>query len=334
MTLSILRFSAALAVMAGSGLGGTLSAQEHPALGDSTDTLVTGRLQLVIEPARDPNLREWAQFVRDYSVFAVEADWLSSMFRLPHNIPVVFRQCGDVNAYWSESRQEIVLCYELLDDLSREFEASELFADEEYPEFARVKATLGAGEFILYHEVGHALIDLFDLAMTGREEDVVDQFASYLMLEHQDPEMVEAAIRAAQAIYEWGGTFDDEVFADEHSFGEQRYYNILCYVYAANPADYGALITQGDLPARRGELCLREWPRIKRAWEEKLEGLRLDVNPEAGDEDDPLRSPESRWKPINQPQRPKSLDSDSLFPHIQADRFASGGLLQGREESR
>lgn len=34
---------------------------------------------------------------------------------------------------------------------------------------------------MLFHELGHAFISLYDLPITGREEDAVDQFAAILL---------------------------------------------------------------------------------------------------------------------------------------------------------
>ncbi|MCB9270422.1 MAG: hypothetical protein H6561_12805 [Lewinellaceae bacterium] len=37
-------------------------------------------------------------------------------------------------------------------------------------------------EFTLYHEVGHALIEVLQLPTVGRQEDVVDEFALYVCM--------------------------------------------------------------------------------------------------------------------------------------------------------
>src|SRR4051812_6372549 len=47
---------------------------------------------------------------------------------------------------------------------------------------------LGNTVFILYHELGHALIDLLGLPVLGHEEDAADNLASIMMiLEQADP---------------------------------------------------------------------------------------------------------------------------------------------------
>src|SRR5688500_14135049 len=61
---------------------------------------------------------------------------------------------------------------------------------------------LGNTVFILYHELGHALIDLLNLPVLGREEDAADNLASVMMIPEQpDPMMDELVVAAADGWY-------------------------------------------------------------------------------------------------------------------------------------
>ena len=61
---------------------------------------------------------------------------------------------------------------------------------------------LGNTVFILYHELGHALIDQLGLPVLGREEDAADNLASIMMIPEQaDPMMDELIIAAADGWY-------------------------------------------------------------------------------------------------------------------------------------
>ena len=82
-------------------------------------------------------------------------------------------ECGTENAFYRPGEKAIVVCYEFADATLRAGDA--LYGDD--PDVT--------GEFaynvldgIMMHEVGHALIDVYDLPTTGMEEDVVDQFAA------------------------------------------------------------------------------------------------------------------------------------------------------------
>lgn len=139
------------------------------------------------------------------------------------------------------------------------------------------RLTGGQTVFALLHEVGHALIDVLDIPVAGREEDAADQFAAFLLL-HLGSVGAEGALSAA---YFFGlmhqaqaGAGRDYPFWDEHSMDAQRFYNILCWLYGSDPARYGGLVADGWLPQERAVRCPEETRRLLRSWRALL-GPRL-----------------------------------------------------------
>jgi hypothetical protein len=55
-------------------------------------------------------------------------------------------------------------------------------------------------------------------------------------------------------------------FYDEHSLDEQRFYNIACLIYGADPTKYKGLVENKVLPEARARRCPTEWARISSAW--------------------------------------------------------------------
>jgi len=86
-------------------------------------------------------------------------------------------ECDEANAYYDEDTRTIDLCLELLTDLRESFAAAYESEDEVDD------AVAGAFVFFLFHEVGHALIDVLELPITGREEDAADQLAAWVMID-------------------------------------------------------------------------------------------------------------------------------------------------------
>jgi Putative metallopeptidase len=117
---------------------------------------------------------------------------------------------------------------------------------------------------VLFHEVGHALVDQWDLPVVGREEDAVDAFSTIFMTEFVNEG--EFALAGADFFYYLAASHQlDEVdFADEHSFDKQRAYSIACWVYGSNPTRYGFL--RQFLPVSRRVRCPDEYRRLKKAW--------------------------------------------------------------------
>ena len=192
---------------------------------------------------------------------------LNGEFALPTDVPVVLRECGEVNAFYDPEAGEISLCYELVEHYSEIFMA-DAQTDEEQEEAATSVAS--ATVFTFFHEMGHALIAIYDLPITGREEDAVDQLATLILLEGGE-EGENAAIDGANSfVGEDEEEMDDLSFWDEHSFDEQRFYNILCWIYGKDSEGYQYLVDDETLPAGRAERCPAEYDRMSRSWEALL----------------------------------------------------------------
>lgn len=182
----------------------------------------------------------------------------------------VTSECGEFGAFYRPDAGDIVLCYETLQALyerGREQQnAGGLGSD--YP-LRYIRANV---RFIVLHETGHALIDMLDLPVTGRQEDAVDQLAAILMLHFagadETPEQVIENLRMAA---DWmlslsTGAYDLDAYADEHALGEQRYFNLQCLIYGTDPINYAGIVDAGDLTPARAKSCPRETRIVGRAW--------------------------------------------------------------------
>jgi hypothetical protein len=190
---------------------------------------------------------------------------LKKQIALPFELEVVFKECGDPDSYYDEASHEIVICYELIDVYS------ELFSRTIKATTARDEAAKGAVVAIFLHEVAHALIDGWDLSITGREEDAADQFST-LMLINGFPDSEDMAMHSARsfeslAFLEKGLEKD---YSDAHSVDEQRFYNTICLVYGHRPERYEYLIRNGSLPAERAFECKEEYARVNKSWQTLL----------------------------------------------------------------
>ncbi len=189
---------------------------------------------------------------------------------LPENIGVVGAPCGDANAYWEPDTRNMIVCYELFDLMSQMFR-NDVTSQEELD-----NEVLGATRFIFYHELGHALVDIFEIPFTGREEDAVDQFSTMLLLNSGG---VDSALAGANFFYKFASVTElqDLVFWDEHSLDQQRFYDIVCLVYGSDPEAYDFLLQReskdaslttdgGILPKERAERCYDEYKDISNSW--------------------------------------------------------------------
>ena len=205
-----------------------------------------------------PSAIEWTGILKESHLLEEVARFVNESVRVPRRISIVLMTCGEVDAFYDPQRIEIHLCVELLDDLNAKFA-------EEENDSIRTAEVLNAGLFIVMHEVGHALVDQLGLTVIVREEDVVDGIAAYLLLDEDESGVSASPILNGAAFFvsDEGEDFDDSTFADEHSLGPQRFYNLLCYAYGSDSARYSFLVEDGILPKARATRCEQEWLQLK-----------------------------------------------------------------------
>jgi hypothetical protein len=127
----------------------------------------------------------------------------------------------------------------------------------------------GAFVGVLLHESGHAVFDMLHVPVFGREEDAADQMAAFIALNF-NKEVARTITRGFAYLWRGfarsGGDKEWSDFADEHGTDQQRYYNMLCMGYGADPALFEDFIDQGWLPKTRAENCAAEYQLVRRAF--------------------------------------------------------------------
>ncbi len=134
----------------------------------------------------------------------------------------------------------------------------------------------------LYHELGHAIIDVADMPVFGPEEFAVDMFAVVLINQLHSEDDVVAMTYDIAAAYDAGAhkestAGDGDAMWDVHGTDRQRYYNLACLMYGANPDEREDVITELDLPEERAETCEEEYDMTSRAWGNVLGRLSADA---------------------------------------------------------
>jgi len=121
---------------------------------------------------------------------------------------------------------------------------------------------------IFYHELGHALIDILQLPVFGQEEDAAD-VASVLMLHNfYDEEAAQSLVYdTAFGFLGEAAQIQEPAWWDTHGPDLQRYYNLVCLFYGANPDARDDLAEDLDLPIERAETCEEEFALAADSWE-------------------------------------------------------------------
>ncbi|MBW4709675.1 DUF4344 domain-containing metallopeptidase [Roseobacter sp. YSTF-M11] len=126
---------------------------------------------------------------------------------------------------------------------------------------------------ILYHEMGHALIDVLQLPVFGQEEDAADVL-SVLLIDafFEEDDAVEIMYDAA-----FGFLRESEENAlalwDVHGPDLQRYYTMICLFYGANPDAREDLALELELPQERLDTCVEEFDLADASWGAVLDDI-------------------------------------------------------------
>lgn len=253
----------------GSGDGPDPVAGENQGVDGKVD-----RGDFVVEHVRvtNPNFRSIDREIKDARVLEKAADKLNRTLMLPHDITLRSQDCGKVNAFYDPRDQSITFCYELMAHLFNVFKSD---GDTDRQANERMAKAVN---FIFLHELGHALIDSYELPITANEEDAADRCSSYICIEEMGDDGVEWVVAAAQAfkIQAANRQIAREGLADEHLLDGQRFFNSLCMIYGSDPDKYSRFVRDGLLPEARAERCPAEYARTAKAWKTLLAPWRKD----------------------------------------------------------
>jgi Putative metallopeptidase len=197
---------------------------------------------------------------------------LFNPFRLPMDLTVKTIGCDGRSNAWYQ-RPALTLCYEYLDEIWQS-------APKEVGPAGITPIDAVAGQFfyVVAHEFGHAIFDLLQVPSFGSAEDAADQFSTYVML-HMGKDDARRLISGAAYSYrnalQSAAIVPLQAFSDMHSMPAQRFYNLLCIAYGADPTTFAHVVEEKYLPEGRARDCKREYDEVAFAFN-KLLGPHLD----------------------------------------------------------
>jgi hypothetical protein len=232
-----------------------------------------GRLHIQYDPPKNSEHQKLYETLKENHALEMVQQVLSP-FRLPVDLTIKALGCdGLINSWYStdDSKPTVHMCYELLQNILRTTPMENVHTD-----VTQRDAMVGQFLFWTFHEVGHAFFDIYRLPLFGREEDAADQFAGYMMLQfgkEQARRLIEGAAFSAEEFMKDFGPMDN--YASVHGLPQQRFYNLLCLAYGADPklfADVTNNMTQmGFIPKRRADNCEYEFQSFDHAFKTEIE---------------------------------------------------------------
>jgi hypothetical protein len=215
------------------------------------------------------------------------AEFLSPL-RLPRTLRVIASDCagnGWDSPYYSSDRRWMNMCYSFAADAAEKAHVLAQYQAKLHLPIPVAENQLVAGMFAatVLHETGHALFDLLDAPVFGREEDAADQMAAFVAVQF-NKEIARTVIKGFA--YYWyleaflkadpgapdpkDPDFPKDVrgqclvdafcgYEDVHGTASQRMYNTLCLAYGGNHAAFQDLVDNKWLPPSRAKNCNAEY---------------------------------------------------------------------------
>ena len=185
--------------------------------------------------------------------------------RLPRELTLELKSCGGkVDAYYWEATATV--CYEYVELIQQH--APKVGTPGG---LTRADAIVGAIIDTFLHEAGHAVFELLDVPVFGREEDAADFFSAYVLLKFAPEDAARlfqgvGFMMASEAKAALEKPRNLQAYAGPHGTAAQRYYNLLCMAYGSDPKTFADAISVGGLPKERADDCAEEFALLEKAF--------------------------------------------------------------------
>jgi hypothetical protein len=228
------------------------------------------RLHIEYVPPKKPALQKTYEAVKERRVLERIKE-IFSPFRLEEDLYIKALECdGKPNTYFEHEgdRPIVKLCYEYLKAIHDKMPKKPTNAGVTPRE-----VMVGQFLFAAAHELGHALFEIYNIPIFGRQEDAADQFATYFILQFGGDRARRMILGAA---YSYRGfvkqikgnpkvTLPLATFSSDHGQPEQRFYNLICIAYGYDAKLFTGAVEKKYLPLPRAKVCNLEYGNLRYA---------------------------------------------------------------------
>jgi hypothetical protein len=229
-----------------------------------------GKFSLTIEHDSVKDHEQYAKYMEKKGTFRRIIKALNATLNIPYNIPIIMTN-DDIGPNYDPETKTITLDYGDITWSADQYDEVYPHSDKETREYFLNNINL----FSLYHELGHALIDAYNIPLVGSEEDAADGLASVMILYYftmGDQIILDNAFYFG-ALRKESGNSEDQYW-DEHALNGQRYYRLLCYAYGKSPQYVAEQLKEtgsknknlDEFIEEKKDSCLGEYHVLNQAW--------------------------------------------------------------------
>src|SRR5215471_3515090 len=244
----------------------------------------TNRMLIEYVPPTNPAHQPLYELLKKHRALEKLQD-VFSPFQLPIDLKLRSIGCDGVSNAWYH-RPDVSVCYEYLEEIYQKMPKETTAAG-----VTPADAVLGQTFYVFGHEMGHAMFDVLELPILGDAENAADHFSAYTMLQFGKDQakglITGAAYTYKKYVQSPYVSAPLAAFSDVHAAPAQRFYNMLCLAYGADPilfAEFVAKDSPDYLPKSRALNCKVEYEQVTSAFnasirphlDERLEKEMLD----------------------------------------------------------
>ena len=240
-----------------------------------------GRIRIEYVPPKNPEHQKlYAMLQERHALETIRT--MFSPFRFPVDLVIRTVGCNSANGLYKRENgvPTVTLCYEYLQEILDKMPTQTTSAG-----VSPAEAVIAQFVFAVAHEMGHAVFDMFDIPVLGREEDAADGFATFFMLQFRHDEKHRLIAGAAYGYREFlkdykanpDVTVPLAVFSSDHGLPEQRFANLVCIAYGEDSTLFAGVVERGYLPAARAKRCRYEFLILRHAMR-RLIAPNVDMN--------------------------------------------------------
>jgi putative metallopeptidase DUF4344 len=194
-----------------------------------------------------------------------------SPFRLPIDLTLRTVGCDGISNAWYH-RPDVNVCYEYLNEIHQTMPKVTTSGG-----ITPHDAVLGQTFYVFGHEMGHAMFDVLKVPIFGDAENSADHFSAYMMLQFGKVRAKDLITGAAYSYKKYvQGPYVSAplaAFSDIHDAPTQRFYNMLCLAYGADPILFAEFVEKDTveyLPKGRAHNCKREYEQVTFAFNDSI----------------------------------------------------------------
>ena len=236
--------------------------QSTPAAAQIPEGLQNDQIEISYVEPKNPAFRPIYDVLKKRQVLEELRAFMAPL-NMPHKLLVKTDECGGRTTAQYEHDGPVTICYEFVASIER-------LAPKETTELGVSRNVALTGAFVMgaLHEMAHAVFDILEVPVWGREDDAADKLAAFIMLQFGPDVALTTFKGAAHFLDASNTTWAAADFANVQSPEAQRYYNYLCLAHGGPASEaFKPFLTQvGFIKLARSKLCIKEYADMRWAW--------------------------------------------------------------------